>query len=82
MIRDLRAASPDFDDAWQSHEVTWAPTGTRCLAHPAVGRLDLDFQNLLVAGQPGLRITVYSGEPGTATFERLGWLRELLEQAP
>lgn len=71
MIHELRAASPDFDEAWETHEVEFAPLGTRRLRHPDVGQLDLDFQNLQVGGQPGLRVTVYTAEPGSPTAGRL-----------
>lgn len=71
MIQELRTASPDFLEAWETHEVEFAPLGTRRLRHPDVGQLDLDFQNLHVAGQEGLRVTVYTAEPGSLTAGRL-----------
>ncbi|MCA0294839.1 MAG: hypothetical protein LCH96_05895 [Actinobacteria bacterium] len=67
LIEELGAASPDFLEAWQTHEIEHAPLGTRRLDHPVVGRLDLDFQNLQVSGQPGLRVIVYTAEPGSPT---------------
>jgi MmyB-like transcription regulator ligand binding domain len=74
LIKDLHASNSNFRDAWDAHQVTYSPSGSRRLVHPEVGQLQLDFQNLEVAGQPRLRMTVYTAEPGSASSERLARL--------
>lgn len=77
LIRELTLASADFREAWETHEVEYAPVGVRRLQHPEVGRLDLEFQNLQVAGQPSLRVIVYTAEPGSPTAAGLARLLQL-----
>lgn len=74
MIDDLCAESAEFKLARESHAVQSSPVGTRRLLHPEVGQLDLDFQNLQVTGQPGLRVIAYTADPGSPTAARLARL--------
>ncbi|MDQ1058639.1 hypothetical protein QFZ23_002540 [Arthrobacter globiformis] len=40
-------------------------TGRKRLHHPIVGDLDLSFEALELPADPGLRINVYTADPGT-----------------
>jgi transcriptional regulator with XRE-family HTH domain len=72
LIRDLSAQSPRFVDFWNAG----APEPHRDLGrrkvidHPAVGRLTLDCDTLVVAADD-VRIMIYTAEPGTEDAERL-----------
>lgn len=46
-------------------------TGRKQLHHPIVGDLDMSFEALELAGDPGLRINVYTAEPGSPTDDAL-----------
>jgi hypothetical protein len=46
------------------------PSKRKTIDHPAVGRITLDCDTLVVAFDD-LRITVYTAEPGTQDAERL-----------
>ncbi|GAA0461267.1 transcriptional regulator [Paractinoplanes deccanensis] len=72
LIADLTAQSPRFAELWQSPApVSNADTSrTKTVDHPAVGRITLDCDTLVVAGDD-LRITVYTAEPGTEDAEKL-----------
>ena len=46
-------------------------TGYKRLHHPIVGDLDLSFEALELPADPGLRINVYTAEPGTPSEDAL-----------
>ena len=46
-------------------------TGRKRLHHPIVGDLDLSFEALELAADPGLRINVYTADPGTPSEDAL-----------
>lgn len=72
LIGELADASPRFTELWDSdappprHDMSRHKT----VDHPAVGRITLDCDALIVAADD-LRITVYTAEPGTEDAERL-----------
>ena len=51
--------------------------GAKRINHPQVGLLELSYEALELASDPGLRILVYDAEPGSATEERLRLLGSL-----
>ena len=72
LVAELRRCSPRFVDLWESadlrpHEDT---SRHKYIDHPAVGRIGVDCDVLVVAGDD-LRIMVYSTEPDTEDAERL-----------
>jgi transcriptional regulator with XRE-family HTH domain len=72
LVAELAALSPRFVALWESGE-PGRPTGTsrhKVIDHPAVGRLTLDCDTLVVAVDD-LRLMVYTAEPGTEDAERL-----------
>lgn len=81
MINDLDSA-PGFTELWESPAPPPAPDMTRrkVLDHPAVGRITLDCDTLVVA-RDDLRITVYTAKPGTDDAERLALALVLGTQA-
>ena len=72
LIRELRAHSPRFAELWQTADVPQYQDRSRhkVVDHPAVGRISVDCDVLIVAGDD-LRIMVYTAEPGTDDAERL-----------
>ena len=46
-------------------------TGRKRLHHPIVGDLDLSFEALELPADPGLRINVYTADPGTPSEDAL-----------
>ncbi|MFI9489304.1 helix-turn-helix transcriptional regulator [Promicromonospora sp. NPDC052451] len=72
LVRDLAAASPRFTELWES-ETPELPRDTsrhKVVDHPAVGRIALDCDVLVVTADD-LRFMVYTAEPGTPDAERL-----------
>jgi transcriptional regulator with XRE-family HTH domain len=72
LIGDLSERSPRFAELWRSDTPPPAPDPSKrkVIDHPAVGRLTLDCDTLVVA-LDDLRITVYTAEPGTDDADRL-----------
>jgi transcriptional regulator with XRE-family HTH domain len=72
LVGELTEASPRFAELWDSGVPPPPPDLSRrkVVDHPAVGRLTLDCDTLVVA-LDDLRITVYTAEPGTEDAERL-----------
>ncbi|WP_030441873.1 helix-turn-helix transcriptional regulator [Actinoplanes subtropicus] len=62
---------PRFAELWEAEAPPPAdPSRRKVVDHPAVGRITLDCDTLVVAVDD-LRITVYTAEPGTEDAERL-----------
>ncbi|GAB2578229.1 helix-turn-helix transcriptional regulator [Microlunatus antarcticus] len=72
LVHDLAALSPRFVELWDSSEPDLDQEMTRhkIIEHPAVGRITLDCDTLVVA-LDDLRLMVYTAEPGTEDAERL-----------
>ncbi len=72
LIDDLAEADPRFPELWEAGppELPAEPSRQKVIEHPAVGRITLDCDTLVVASDD-LRITVYTAEPGSEDAERL-----------
>lgn len=88
LIAELAAASPEFVELWEGAEPQLLEERSRhkIVDHPAVGRITLDCDNLIVAADD-LRITIYTAEPGTEDAERLALAivlgtQQLVDAAP
>ncbi len=61
-----------------------SPHGVKRVHHPVVGDLDLTFEMLQLAADPGLNLLTYSAEPGTPSEEALkllgSWAATLEEE--
>ena len=71
LIAELAGKSPRFAELWDADAPSSSdPSKRKVVDHPAVGRITLDCDMLVVA-LDDLRITVYTAEPGTEDAERL-----------
>jgi transcriptional regulator with XRE-family HTH domain len=72
LIGELADQSPRFAELWDSSAPAPAPdlSKHKIVDHPAVGRITLDCDTLIVAVDD-LRISVYTAAPGTEDAERL-----------
>ncbi|MER8000984.1 hypothetical protein [Streptomyces sp. NPDC095613] len=81
LLVELAARSPEFTRRWNAHDVEYYRSGTQSFHHPDVGDLDLDYDALEVAADPGLTIVTYTHSatgPHDAAFTRL----QRLDAAP
>ena len=72
LIRELAALSPRFVELWEGGNLEPHQDHGRhkTIDHPAVGRITLDCDTLVVAADD-LRIMIFTAEPGTEDAERL-----------
>src|SRR5215217_3796205 len=66
--------SPKFRVRWAGHNVRLHDHGNKRFHHPVVGDLTLSFEELPVPADPGLTITAYTAESGTASHDALALL--------
>jgi transcriptional regulator with XRE-family HTH domain len=71
LVGELSTRSEGFRTRWAAHNVKFHRTGIKRLHHPVVGDLELSFESLDLPADPGLRITTYTAEPGTASADGL-----------
>lgn len=71
LVGELSTRSDEFRTRWASHNVRHHGTGTKRFHHPVVGELTLAYEGLEMAAEPGLTLTIYTAEPGTASEDRL-----------
>jgi hypothetical protein len=68
LVKRLRAASPEFAELWERHEVRSIENKTKHLRNPLVGELRLEVMNTWLSPRPGTRLHVYS--PADAASEQ------------
>jgi transcriptional regulator with XRE-family HTH domain len=71
LVGELSTRSDLFRQRWASHDVQFHRSGRKRLRHPVVGQLDLDFESMELASQPGLLLNVYTAQAGTPTADAL-----------
>lgn len=71
LVGELSTQSELFRKLWSSHDVREHRTGLKLVHHPIVGDLDLTYESMDVASEPGLHMLVFSAEPGSTSHEGL-----------
>jgi transcriptional regulator with XRE-family HTH domain len=71
LVGELSTQSELFARHWGSQNVTFHRSGRKRLRHPAVGRLDLNFEALQMPSDPELQLNVYTADPDTPTADGL-----------
>jgi transcriptional regulator with XRE-family HTH domain len=71
LIGELSTRSAEFRCRWGAHDVRHHGTGFKTFRHRIVGELTLAYEGLEMAAEPGLTLTLYTAEPGSASEERL-----------
>jgi MmyB-like transcription regulator ligand binding domain len=69
LVGELSTQSELFRRHWASHNVKFHRSGRKRLRHPAVGQLDLNFEAMELPSEPGLRLNLYTADPGTPTAD-------------
>ncbi|MEU6505195.1 helix-turn-helix transcriptional regulator [Streptomyces sp. NPDC046942] len=65
LVGELSIQSGEFGALWARHPVRTCTSGGKTLRHPAVGALELSFENLCIPGPSGQRLIAYTAEPGS-----------------
>jgi transcriptional regulator with XRE-family HTH domain len=74
LVGELSTRSPEFRRRWSAQDVRYHGAGTKTYHHPEVGDLVLAYESLDMISAPGLTLTLYAAEPGSATAQGLDLL--------
>jgi hypothetical protein len=74
LVGELSTRSEAFRTWWAAHNVRYHQTGTKRLHHPVVGELELSYEVMELAADAGLRLAIFTAEPGTRSEEALNLL--------
>lgn len=86
LVGELSTQSETFRKRWASQDVRYHRSGRKRLHHPDVGQLDLDFEALDLASEPGLCLNIYTAPTGSPTADALrllaSWYADKQAQQP
>jgi hypothetical protein len=71
LIGELSTRNDEFRRRWAAHDVRFHRSGVKHLNHPVVGDLQLTYEALDLPADAGLRLNVYSAEPGSPSADAL-----------
>ncbi|MFC9504862.1 helix-turn-helix transcriptional regulator [Streptomyces sp. NPDC057002] len=71
LIGELSTRSTDFTTRWAKHNVRRHSRGRKTVNHPAVGQMDLAYDDFALPGDPHVSITTYTADPGTPSADAL-----------
>ncbi|MGW3028076.1 MmyB family transcriptional regulator [Streptomyces sp. NPDC001221] len=74
LVGELSTRSDTFRELWARHDVRAHERGTKRFQHPVVGALELRYDLLHLAAEPGLTMITYTAEPGTTSHDNLSLL--------
>jgi transcriptional regulator with XRE-family HTH domain len=74
LVGELSTRSEHFRVRWAQHNVRQHITGIKHFHHPVVGDLDLTYDRMDLAADPGLTLFTYTAEPATRHAEALSLL--------
>jgi transcriptional regulator with XRE-family HTH domain len=71
LVGELSTRSEEFRRRWSAHDVRIHGGGVKHFHHHVVGDLVLAYETVDLTAEPGLSMTVYAAEPGSATEQAL-----------
>jgi transcriptional regulator with XRE-family HTH domain len=74
LVGELSTRSEPFRTWWAAHNVRYHQTGTKRLHHPVVGDLELNYEAMELSADAGLRLAVFTAEPGSRSEDTLNLL--------
>lgn len=74
LVAALRAASSEFDDLWERHDVAVRRSDRKRIVHPTIGVISIDCEVLTTARQDQ-RLLVFTPRPGSDAAGQLELLR-------
>lgn len=74
LVGELSTRSERFRTLWAAHNVRFHRSGVKRLHHPVVGELELTYEAFELPADPGLTLSTYTAEPGSASADALRML--------
>ena len=74
LVGELSTRSEEFRGQWATHNVRLHNKGEKRFNHPLVGELELSYNRVELAADPGLTIVAYTAEPGSRSAEAFSLL--------
>ena len=74
LVGELSTRSQEFRERWAAHDVQYYRNGLQPFHHPVVGDLDLEYDALEIAADPGLTIVAYTAQPDSPSQQALDLL--------
>jgi transcriptional regulator with XRE-family HTH domain len=74
LVGELSTRGEEFSTRWAAHNVRIHRAGVKHVRHPVVGDLELTFEIMDLAADPGLSILTYTAEQATRSEEALALL--------
>ena len=74
LVGELSTRSDAFRTWWAAHNVRYHQTGTKRLHHPVGGDLELNYEVMELSADDGLRLAIFTAEPGSRSEEGLNLL--------
>ena len=71
LIGELSTRSDAFRTRWAAHHVRFHRAGTKRVRHPVVGEMTLSYETMGLHADDGLRLAIYTAEPGSASRQAL-----------
>ena len=83
LVGQLSVRSEEFRRMWARHDVRpRASGGITRLEHPQVGRLELRYEKLAIAGGEGVTLVIYHAEPDSSSVQSLQLLASIAAPPP
>jgi transcriptional regulator with XRE-family HTH domain len=74
LVGELSVRSARFRDLWARHDVRPKRSGTSCITHPQVGRVELRYDKLPLPDTDRQTLAVYHAVPGSPSAQALALL--------
>ncbi|SBS72722.1 helix-turn-helix transcriptional regulator [uncultured Microbacterium sp.] len=71
LVGELSTRSERFRTLWAAHNVRYHRTGVKRLRHPVIGEIELVYEAFELPADPGLTLSTYTAEPGSASEDAL-----------
>ncbi|GAA1918478.1 helix-turn-helix transcriptional regulator [Microbacterium aoyamense] len=71
LVGELSTRSERFRTLWAAHNVRYHRSGVKRIHHPVVGELELTYEAFELPADPGLTLSTYTAEPGSASADAL-----------
>ena len=74
LVGELSTQSSEFRTRWAAHNVRFHDTGVKDYHHPLVGDLNLTYNRMDLAADPGQMLMIWTAEPGSKSAQALSLL--------